>query len=320
MRKEFPLKIAVFMDSRPGHRKQTLGVVEALNELTPVRTVEIPVPQRSPLKEAMHWLQYFAVPAACCPADLAGCDLMLGTGSRTHISMLACRRKWAVPAVTCMTPSSLLRSRFDLCFVPQHDAVPSAKNIFFTDGPPTRSRAKNLHDSRRGLILIGGRDEKSHRWDDAGIIEAASALVKREKDIRWTIASSPRTPETTGAGLQRLAAGYANAGYVPFAETGPGWIESEYDRNRTVWVTADSVSMLFEALSAGCRVGVFPVEWKRKNNKFQRCIDDLCRRGLVVSFPAWREGVAAWTPSEPLQEARRCAKEILLRWWPDRLR
>ena len=104
-----------------------------------------------------------------------------------------------------------------------------------------------------------------------------------------------------------------------FSDTGPGWIEKEYERNQTVWVTADSMSMVFEALSAGCRVGLLPVTWKHANNKFQHSADDLKRDGAVVTFEEWKNGKASWALSKPFNEAQRCAKEILRRWWPERL-
>lgn len=319
MKSETPLKIAVFLDTRPGHRKQTLGVLDALKDLTGLQTIEIPVPHLALREEVVKWMKYFTVPAPGCSADLRGCDFIIGTGSRTHIPMLACKKKFRIPVITCMAPTALLRGRFDLCFVPQHDGIRAADNIFYTDGPPNLSRSKGLHDFNRGLILIGGRDEKSHQWDDTAIIDGVARLLKQEKSITWTISSSPRTPEKTNSGIEGLAAQFENSSFVRFSDTGPGWIEKEYDSNKTVWVTADSISMIFEALSAGCRVGVFPVNWKHKNNKFQRCVDDLCSRGLLVSFDAWKKGQSGWSLTRPLNEAQRCAREILIRWWPNRL-
>jgi len=319
MNTENSLKIAVFLDRSPGHQKQTLGVLDALKDLTSIQTVEITVPHLPLGNEVAQWIKYIIFPTAGCSTELVNCDFMLGTGSRTHIPMLACKKKYRLPAVTCMAPAAFLRSRFDLCFVPQHDGIPAERNIFYTMGPPNRCRSKYLHDAKRGLILIGGRDEKSHNWRDTAVVEGVSTLLQREKDMTWTISSSPRTPETTISSLENLATAFENAFFVRFSDTGPGWIEKEYDRNGTVWVTADSVSMIFEALSAGCRVGIFPVQWKHKNNKFQRCVDDLARRGLLVFFPEWKEGKTSKTSAEPLNEAQRCASEILKRWWPNRL-
>jgi len=62
MKPASPLKIAVFLDTRPGHRKQTLGLLDALSELTGTETVEIPVPHLPQMRNPrrirwMPWLK-----------------------------------------------------------------------------------------------------------------------------------------------------------------------------------------------------------------------------------------------------------------------
>lgn len=320
MKPEAPLKVAAFLDTRPGHMKQTLGIIDALQELTPTEVIEIRLPHLPVLREIMNRFKYMFFPGALCSADLEGCDCMIGTGSRTHLPMLACKKLYPVPVVTCMTPSILLRDKFDLCFVPHHDRPAAGKNIVITNGPPNRARATGRNDPGKGLILIGGKDEKSHIWDSASIIREVSVLLQETNDIRWTISTSPRTPDETTNGLRKLAEEYPAVQFVPFSETGPGWIEQAYEQNKIVWVTADSMSMVFEALSAGCHVGLLPVRWKKPENKFQYCADNLGREGYIVTYEQWKSGKASWGRTEPLNEARRCAREILKRWWPDRLR
>jgi mitochondrial fission protein ELM1 len=101
------------------------------------------------------------------------------------------------------------------------------------------------------------------------------------------------------------------ADFRPFTSTPRGWLEKMYDSCGTVWVTADSISMIYEALSAGCRVGVIPVRWKKKENKFQRSLDFLVSEKRIVFFPdSPEESVIA----EHLDEAGRCAGEIIRRW------
>ena len=103
-------------------------------------------------------------------------------------------------------------------------------------------------------------------------------------------------------------------------DTAGGWIEAQYARNDRVWVTADSMSMIFEALTAGCRVGILPVKWKRSNNKFQKSLNYLFENNRVIPYQSWLEGQGLIAQAPPLDEASRCAKEILRRWWPDRLK
>jgi mitochondrial fission protein ELM1 len=102
--------------------------------------------------------------------------------------------------------------------------------------------------------------------------------------------------------------------------TPAGWVEKEYGMNGTVWVTADSISMVYEALSAGCSVGILPVKWLQQDNKFQKSLTILHQKKMIVDFHEWQSGEKMPVPpAEPFNEAVRCAREILRRWWPERL-
>ncbi|MDH3346782.1 MAG: mitochondrial fission ELM1 family protein [Desulfobulbaceae bacterium] len=319
MAQKVSLKIAAYFDTRPGHAKQTLGLLGALEELTPVETIRIDLPHQSLFKELISWLRFYLLPKSKHIQGSSKVDLIIGTGSRTHIPMLTHGRALGIPTVTCMTPTLALRNHFSLCCVPRHDQTAAAPHIFPTNGPPNPCRSRNKHDPHRGLILIGGKDQKSHHWDTQSLLVDIGVLIDEDNSLEWTISSSPRTPEETNNGLQQLASHRANVTFIRFEETKPGWIEKEYDRNAMVWVSADSMSMVFESLSAGCKVGLLPIKWKRTDCKFQRCEKYLRTHGYVISLTDWRGGKTKWPSFEPLNEAMRCAEEILKRWWPERL-
>ena len=104
-------------------------------------------------------------------------------------------------------------------------------------------------------------------------------------------------------------------------DTPKGWIEEQYALNKTVWVTADSISMVYEALNGGCSVGILPVEWLKQDNKFVRSLAMLREKKMIVEFDDWQTGnQLPEPPAETFHEAWRCAREILRRWWPERLR
>jgi uncharacterized protein len=310
-----PLKVAVFLDGSPGHEKQTLGIVKALQHLCPLKVTEIKVIRKSPWQDAWAWIRYLLCVDFQSTEIRDRYDLLIGTGSHTHIPMLSWKRLSDVLCVTCMAPSRLLRGRFDLCCVPQHDGVPAGRNIFITVGPPNCSEAVAGHDQNKALILLGGVDSKSHRWSSADIGVYIQDLVSTENGREWTISSSPRTPMETVSLIEKMAESLNNVTFYRYENTESGWVERQYSRNGTVWVTADSMSMVYEALTAGCHVGILPVVWKNEKNKFKRSEKYLLDHGLVVSFRAWREGAAQWDASEPLHEAGRCADEIMKKWY-----
>ena len=308
------MKIAIFLDGRPGHEKQSRAIVAALGRHRAVAKVDIPVASGSLYRTLLDTVKLFALPDGGCRYDLSGVDLLIGTGSRTHLALLACRKKYGVPAVTCMAPDIHLRSRFDLCCVPEHDGIGAADNIFLTLGPPSILTATEAHDPGQGLILVGGLDAGSHFWSTTALVAAIKTIVQREKGISWHISSSPRTPADSVSELAQLASQQANCTFFPYTETPPGWIEDQYRRSTMVWVTADSMSMIYEALSAGCRVGSLPVAWKKTPNKFQRSEEFLAQHKYIVPFSSWENGQADWAAAH-LNEAERCAQEILRKWF-----
>jgi len=177
-----------------------------------------------------------------------------------------------------------------------------------------------MHQRDRGLILVGGVDKKSHQWKTPEVVSQIQTIISKKKDVQWTISSSPRTPEDTCKKLGDMAASMQHVNFFRSADTPAGWVEAEYARNGIVWVTADSVSMVYEALTAGCSVGILPVDWLRADNKFRKSLDILAGKNMIIDFHDWQAGEKIPTVSqEPLNESKRCALEIMSRWWPERL-
>jgi mitochondrial fission protein ELM1 len=322
-----PLSIVAFFDGRPGHEKQTRGILNALAVMTPTKVESILV-TTVPSTYAKNCAAYFF------PFLLQGqseskwlpADLIIGTGSHTHFPMLLSKKLrhnqsgQQIRVVTCMTPEVFLRNKFDLCCIPMHDEPAPADNVFVTLGPPNTVEHKGIQQDDRGLILVGGVDLKSHVWKSEGTVAQIRIIVDRNPEMYWTVSSSPRTPENTCQDLEVMAVSIKNVSFFRSTETPAGWIEEQYSLNRKVWVTADSISMVYEALSAGCAVGVLPVEWRHQDNKFNKSLEFLTEKKMIIDFESWRKGtpMPAQRP-ESLNESKRCAREILLRWWPDRL-
>jgi len=322
-----PLSIIAYFDGRLGHEKQTLGILRALADITLTEVMQKRV-SVSPASFCKNWASYLLsslrqTESGEFPNSV---DLIIGTGTHTHIPMLLekkSRHKLSeaqVHVVTCMTPDQQLFNKFDLCCVPIHDDPPSRDNVIVTLGPPNTVVFGTMHQHNRGLILVGGVDKKSHVWNTQEVVSQVQTIIGRQKDRQWTISSSPRTPEDTCKKLEDMAASMQQVTFFRSADTPAGWVEEEYARNGIVWVTADSVSMVYEALTAGCSVGILPVDWLHPDNKFNKSLGILAEKNMIVGFHDWL--VAEKMPTaqqEPLNESKRCALEIVNRWWPERL-
>jgi mitochondrial fission protein ELM1 len=246
-------------------------------------------------------------------------DIVIGTGSHTHAVVIELGKLHSARTVICMSPSFPLKRFFDLCCVPEHDGVTPARNILETVGPPNLSVNQNRHDAGKGLILVGGVDEKSHIWNSDDILRHIEKIIEKDCQIKWVISSSPRTPEDMEKKLLILSNRYKEVNFLKFSDTQSGWIEKQYSVNQTVWVTADSMSMVYEALSAGCTVGIIPVEWKKEKGKFVRSERKLIENKIVTHYAEWLNSSGLMRSGGNLNEAQKCAREILKRWWIERL-
>lgn len=317
------LRVVVFLDGRPGHEKQTMGIIRALQLRGRVNCIQIKLTKATLLDKLVQSVLLFLPSFGTGKIEtllglddgtdkqIGQADLLLGAGSTTHLPLLLYKKKFAIPACTCMTPPHHLLSRFDLCFVPEHDGLVEQDHIMHTLGAPNCSENKKMHRHDCGLILIGGIDVKSHYWDSVQVAGMIDQLVLREEEKSWTISSSPRTPLETVELVKELQTRYKNITFFDYKDTPPGWVEEQYDCNEEVWVTADSISMVYEALTAGCRVGIFPMRWLKEKSKFKRNEDVLLDKNLVISFPSWQKGESAQWQKIEIDEAGRCADRIL---------
>ncbi|SEG82637.1 hypothetical protein SAMN05444390_105384 [Marinobacterium lutimaris] len=289
-------RIVIVSDGKPGHLNQSQGLAEALQRLLPEVEIETlpPFTRGVALKELL---------LGRSSAQIAKPDLLIGAGHATHLTLLALKRGWRVPAVVLMKPSLPL-SLFDLCLIPEHDSPPSQGNVVATRGALNRMRpGEKTPDS--GMILVGGPSKHSG-WDETGLIRAIERIVS-EDGRSWRATSSRRTPAETEVKLAHLS----GLEFVPAAQTPSGWLPQQLAVTECCWVSADSVSMVYEALSAGCAVGVLPVP-QLKQNRLQAGLQQLVDAKRVVPLEQWR-GEALQPDAEPLDEAGRCARELMAR-------
>lgn len=292
-----PLVVWVVSDGKPGHANQSLGLAEALARATAVDLHVVPA--LPAWRAALAWLTKRMLGAAL-PAP----DLILGAGHGTHLTLLAARRAQGGRAVVLMKPS-LPRHCFDLCIVPRHDGVPADDRTLVTEGALNRIRPAAASDPQRGLILIGG--ESPHfQWDGDAIQVQIKSVLARTPEMQWTLTTSRRTPADF---LTSLPAAQ-NLAVVPHTATGPDWLPQQLAGCATAWVTPDSASMVYEALTAGAAVGVFDLPVNPKS-RVGWAIAELADAERITRFIAWCAHGKLHPNLQPLAEADRCAAWIL---------
>jgi len=293
-----PLPIIIWrvVDGKPGHEKQTLGLGHALQQINSCVVKDLHAENN--LIALAHWL-FGKFPMG---KKLPPPDLILGAGHRTHFSLLAARRAFGGKIVVCMKPSLPL-PLFDLCLIPQHDHPPKRRNVIETRGALNSVAPGGKHDLLRGLILIGG-PSTHFIWDSHSISTQVTELIRNNPKIRWTLTTSRRTPSDFLDHLQNTSFDLR-----PAEETPPGWLEAQLSEHGHAWVTPDSVSMIYEALTAGCVTGLFQLQGKTAS-RVARGVSDLIEAGLVTHNTS---DLSHTTSTQTFDESQRCAKLIMQR-------
>lgn len=295
-----------FSDGKPGHDNQSLGLTDALQRRLPLELYEVPVwpGQRS----WFDWLSGHYPAGRLLPAPW----LLVGAGHATQVPMLAARRARGGRAVVLMSP--LLPGRlFDLCVIPAHDRPRPAANVLETRGGLNRVQAvtEGRHDS--GLLLVGG-PSRHYRWHTAEVIDQVARIIRYTPLRQWTLATSRRTPAGFAGQLRRFVfSATRSVRVVPWHETSPGWLQDQYRRADCAWVTEDSVSMLYEALTAGLPTGVLELP-ARRDGRVVRGVRQLVRMQQVTPFNEWIRGCPLRRPDRIYDEADRCADWICTHW------
>ncbi|MFN3165688.1 MAG: mitochondrial fission ELM1 family protein [Phycisphaeraceae bacterium] len=291
--------IYIVSDGKPGHLAQSRGLADAIARRVDINTVEINL--TNPSKDA----------------DRASArdGLVLSAGRRTYTHALGFARDRALPAIALMNPGWLKRKRFGLCVIPRHDGVAESRNVVVTEGALNGITPATNSAPNQALLLIGG-PSKHHRWEDESMLAQLHTLLSRDPDVRWTATGSRRTPDATDKLLRRLADEHGGRFlYTPASETPRGWVAEQLSRCGVCWVSEDSVSMVYEALTAGARVGLLEVPRRPgKPGRVVRGVESLAERGWVTPFHDWRAGQALSGDRPALAEADRVADVILQRW------
>ncbi|MFN0197349.1 MAG: mitochondrial fission ELM1 family protein [Planctomycetaceae bacterium] len=319
------LTIWSIQDDKPGHRNQVRGLIRALSERVDVDVYPVSPPPVIDLLTDLLFKKLRRNSLIPRPA------LIVGAGHATHLAILAAGRATGAKTVVIMKPT-LPRQWFDLCIMPAHDMKSdkdrqsAVANALTTENHDSRVQASSLlvtrgalnavvpstrHEPNRGLFLIGGTSSH-YRWSNQDVFERVVEIVAREPSRMWTLTTSRRTPSALIEQLCDLR--FPKLQVFRSEDTSPDWLPAQLQRSSATWVTEESVSMVYEALTAGGAVGLLPVP-RRKSTRVSRGIDVLLAEGWVTSFAEWKEQGTMSVPPARLSEADRCAAWILDRWF-----
>ncbi len=298
------LHIWALTDDKPGHQNQTAGLIQALSNYRDVQTNWLPT--LSFTKSLKLLLTGQCVDYCRQNMDIAPPDLIVGTGHKTHWGLLALKHCCGGRNIVLMTPSLPL-AMFDLCLLPRHDKPPKRNNVIETVGAINRIIPSNNRQTGQGLILLGGQS-RHFNWTTAKVIDQINRLIDKTVKQQWTIATSRRTPSECYHAIKQR---FPNAELVLPQSVSKDWLPQKMQEAEQIWVSEDSISMIYEALTSGARTGIIRLD-KLPGNKATRVTQEIERLLLehrVVTFSSTSPGRIG--SHHALNEADRCASLIL---------
>ena len=302
--------IYIISDGKKGHLSQTRGLAQALQkrlaELRPASTTncyEVDISSMGFFAKLMYTGKGLPYPKP---------DLILCAGHSTHIAALRLAHHCRCLCMACMKPSLPLRL-FDLCIIPRHDfpqKAPHSGRILLTNGAPNAIVPQPDREKKETLLLIGG-PSKEFGWDEDYILTQLTTIT-RYNTGQMTLTTSRRTPKDF---VQALISACPSIRIEPVETTGSTWVADHLACAKEVWVTQDSVSMVYEALSSGAPVGIIemPAHPKRAGkapSRVARGLHTLIEEGYASTFTQWAQS-RTLRQSAPLNEAARAADYIL---------
>jgi glycosyltransferase involved in cell wall biosynthesis/mitochondrial fission protein ELM1 len=288
--------IWILSDNKAGHLSQTRGLAAALAARLGGCVQEVALADKG------FWGKLGAVMQAKKACEGGTPDFILAAGHGTHIPLLFCGSLFPkAKTVVCMKPSLPMRW-FDFCIVPRHDLTPEPlasppAYLIPTIGALHGVRPSPEAPKRHTLILIGG-PSKEYGWDEQQVIEQLKTVVQsvgfrvqgsgEEDTQKFLLTTSRRTPAGFVEALRKACPAIE---VVPVEETPRGWVATQLAAARAVWVTRDSVSMIYEALGSGAPVGLLemvPLE-AGKMTRVMRGIQMLVDDGWATPFADWKQ-------------------------------
>ncbi|TEU26356.1 nucleoside-diphosphate sugar epimerase [Acinetobacter seifertii] len=292
------MHIVYVSDGKAGHRSQALGLFQAMQRQQANATFE---------EVSIHDLPIISLIKALFSSKNTlfeqAPDFIFGVGSHTHFRVWLLGKIFKKAKTVILMKPNLPIVWFDYAVIPEHDGIPENSRVIVTRGALSPIRNENRHQKARILIALGG-SSKRHQWNQEKVLLSVQQIVEHNSDSEIILTTSRRTPAKFIDILrQQSFAQYLQI--CPVEQTPQGWIFEEMQKAEAVWVTEDSVSMIYEALTAGCRVGVIAMD-RLKQDRITNSVDVLLEKKFIANV----SDINLLPEGQLLQEADRVVHQL----------
>ena len=256
------------LDGKTGHEKQIHSLVKALKDEVAIKTIDIKIRSfLSLILFSMNKLKKIQKP-----------DFIIAAGHKTHIALLFLKYLFGGKSILIMKPS-LPCNWFDLCIIPNHDKFKSKGLVYWTKGVLADTSNLIKKDEKKGLILVGGIS-KHYQWDSEIVANQIQKLLNNNSSINFILSTSRRTPKDFIVKIKKFT--FVNLKIHSIKKQNKNWLKDQMKKVKYAWISEDSISMIYESLTAGQNVGLISLKIKGKS-RITKEMDRLKKERLVFA-------------------------------------
>jgi mitochondrial fission protein ELM1 len=311
-----PLTVWFIHDSKPGHINQLKGLEERISSYCDVCTHWVDASNK------LNWLDILLkkttninTPQATHSSTFP--DIVIAAGHATHKALLFYAYLYKAYCIAIMKPSLPLYF-FDAVICPKHDKIKESKRVLNTYGAINTVRpSSKAIEKKASLILIGG-PSKHFKWQEETLLKQIK-LICNQNNTQWLLSNSPRTPNSFLQKLKKMDIPNLNAFH--YKDNNLESLHTLMLGCAVTWITPDSVSMVYESLTAGTPTYIFSIPPKntKKPSRVALSISDLINQKHVISFQNWELHANIKPNKLDLWEADRAAKWLLNQYFTTHL-
>ncbi len=219
-------------DGKPGHENQSRGLAEAFQRTAGGKINYVAAEGIFRTAKAIQKVSENHGPP----------EFLIAAGHRTHWPLLYAARRLKVKSIVLMKPT-LPTKCFTWCIIPHHDFKGGKSKPHVIRSFGALNRILPTTGNRSGKLALIGGPSSSYGWDTKQLLAQLKSIGSG-----LIIADSRRTPEGF---LQETQREIELCKFAPHRDLPEGWLQERLKEISEIYVTEDSVSMIYEALVAG---------------------------------------------------------------------
>jgi len=275
------MSILILSDGRAGHLNQSIAYAKYLGAKYEIVNV---VFKYKFFKNLSYLLDFFKIYTESIfnttIRDFSTFNYIVSTGSSTYYLNKTFAKKYNLKSIALMLPHGF-RYDFDYIYAQSHDKPPKQSNIIEMDANFSYSKPLNLYEPlKKSVAIIIGGQNSVYSMNVKEIKEYLDSIFNLFYDYEIAVTSSPRTSKE----IENLLDSYEFAYKVIFSQNRVNPIADFLSKCDYVFITADSTSMISEAVGNGSsNIEVLPLA-TLKDNKFTTFVQNLENGGYLHLF------------------------------------